>query len=193
MIIFANNMQQEFLKSKENKVLIATSIGSGKSYALYLKALTLLEEDNKFVGFCRYTVPQVRSSYFEFKDKFKKYKYLRFSDTSFIVEHKKTGSKVKFVTQESCYGFDTVIVDSFNHFKSDNINFMYFSSLNKLFSCVNACDYDKEKHGGIFDKVVSGYGVCDELIQKCPDYLTCINRLTDEDKNRLLMQSPRLI
>lgn len=192
MIIFANNMQQDFLKSKENKVLIATSIGSGKSYALHLKVLELLEEEDNFVGFCRRTYPQVSSSYYEFKDKFKKYKNLRFSDKSMIVEHKKTKSKVKFVTQESCYGFETVIIDCINHFQSQLLNHEYLTSLKKLYACCNVCDFDYQLYPKLFDKIVTGYGICDELKDSSPNYEKYVNNLAPEDKARLLMKEVSL-
>ncbi|WBF79461.1 hypothetical protein BNNNBJKE_00017 [Aeromonas phage vB_AdhM_DL] len=191
MIIFANNMQQDFLKSKEGKVLIATSMGSGKSYALHLKVLELLEEDN-FVGFCRRTYPQVSSSYYEFKDKFNKYKNLRFSDKSMIVEHKKTKSKIKFVTQESCYGFETVIIDCINHFQSQLLNHEYLTSLKKLYACCNVCDFDYKVYPKLFDKIVTGYGICDELKDSNPNYEKYINNLSPEDKARLLMKEVSL-
>lgn len=192
MIIFANNMQQDFLKSKENKVLIATSIGSGKSYALHLKALELLEEENNFVGFCRRTFPQAGSSYYEFKDKFKKYKNLRFSDKSMIVEHKKTKSKIKFVTQESCYGFETVIIDCINHFQSQLLNHEYLTSLKKLYACCNVCDFDYQLYPKLVDKIITGYGICDELKDSNPNYEKYINNLAPEDKARLLMKEVSL-
>lgn len=192
MIVFANNMQQDFLKSKENKVLIATSIGSGKSYALHLKALDLLEEENNFVGFCRRTYPQASSSYYEFKDKFKKYKNLRFSDKSMIVENKKTKSKIKFVTQESCYGFETVIIDCINHFQSQLLNHEYLTSLKNLYACCNACDFDYQLYPKLFDKIITGYGICKEVEESNTDYKKHVNSLSPEVKVKLLMKEVML-
>lgn len=177
MIIFANNMQQEFLNRKENKVLIATSIGSGQTYALYLKCLQLLEsQDENYVGFCG-------GLYYEFKTKFKKYGNIRFSDDSFTVTHKKTHNKVKFVNQENCYGFDTLLVDNLHNLKNKE----YLNKVNKLYATSHACDYNFISSIFSFDYVVSGYGICDHL--KDSYYNRTIDKLKEPTKSKLLQES----